>query len=134
MRSRWPSRACCSAVRNTLLVGQGAKLAGVDPLPARCSGKSRWLPPRGTNEVERLADLVGPAVRVGDRVCARAFQSAWPVPTWQGAMLWTRNVGGANAVATDDLVFGADATDRIAAWRVASGDVAWSSESCSTAA
>jgi outer membrane protein assembly factor BamB len=38
-------------------------------------------------------------------------------------------VGGANAVAMDnDLVFGADASDRIAAWRVANGDVAWSSE------
>jgi outer membrane protein assembly factor BamB len=38
-------------------------------------------------------------------------------------------VGGANAVAGDaEYVFGADASDRIAAWRVATGDVAWSSE------
>lgn len=118
------------AVRNTLVVGQGAKLAGVDPTAGTVQWEVSMASPRGTNEVERLADLVGPAVRVGDRVCARAFQSAVAcADAAKGAVLWTRNVGGANAVATDnDLVFGADATDRIAAWRVANGDVAWSSE------
>ena len=62
--------------QNTLLVGQGPRLTGVDPL----RGAIRWevpiASPRGTNEVERLADLIGPVVRAGDVVCARAFQSA----------------------------------------------------------
>ena len=44
-------------------------------------------------------------------------------------MYWSRNAGGLNAVAADaELVFGADASDRITAWRAASGDVAWTNE------
>ena len=65
-----------SPFKDTLLVGQGPRLVGLDPL----RGNVRWevvlASPRGTNEVERLADLVGPAARHGDTVCARAFQSA----------------------------------------------------------
>jgi outer membrane protein assembly factor BamB len=119
-----------SAFANSLLVGQGARLTAVDPL----KGSVLWEVPlaatRGTNEVERLADLVGPAVRLGDRVCARAFQSAVGcADAVRGALLWTRNVGGVNAVASDDeRVFGADASDRITAWRAGNGDVAWTSE------
>ena len=86
--------------------------------------------PRGSNEVERLADLIGPAVRVDERVCARAFQSAVAcVDAAKGALLWSRNVGGIQAVGSDnDLVIGADASDRISAWRASNGDVAWTSE------
>jgi outer membrane assembly lipoprotein YfgL len=118
------------AVRNTLLVGQGARLAGVDPTAGTVQWELAMASPRGSNEVERLADLIGPAVRLGDRVCARAFQSAVAcADAAKGSLLWSRSVGGSNAVAMDsELVFGADASDRIAAWRVANGDVAWSSE------
>jgi len=119
-----------SAFGNSLLVAQGARLAALDPL----SGSVRWelsmAAPRGTNEVERLADLVGPPVRVGDRVCARAFQSAVAcADAAKGALLWSKNVGGIQAVGGDaELLFGGDASDRITAWRVANGDVAWTSE------
>jgi outer membrane assembly lipoprotein YfgL len=116
--------------QNTLVVGQGPRLVGLDPL----SGASRWdvavASPRGTNEVERLADLVGPAARVGNTVCARAFQSAVGcVDAARGALTWTKNVGGANGVAADQQwVFAADASDRITAWRRESGEVAWTSD------
>jgi outer membrane assembly lipoprotein YfgL len=118
------------AFRNTLLAGQGPRLAGVDPLRGTVLWEVPIASPRGTNEVERLADLVGPALRLGDRVCMRAFQSAVGcADAARGATLWSRNVGGANAVAGDaEYVFGGDASDRISAWRVATGDVAWSSE------
>lgn len=117
-------------VGNTLLVGQGPRLAGVDPLKGTVLWDVPLATPRGSNEVERLADLVGPAARVGDRVCARAFQSAVGcADAARGAQLWTRNVGGANAVASDaERVYGADASDRISAWRATNGDVLWSTE------
>ncbi len=119
-----------SAFKNSLLIGQGPRLAAVDPLRGSLQWELPLASPRGTNEVERLADLVGPAVRVGDRVCARAFQSAVAcVDAAKGSLLWTRNVGGIQAVASDgELVFGADASDRLTAWRADSGDVAWTSE------
>ena len=118
------------AYRNTLLVAQGPRLAGVDPLRGVVQWEVPMASPRGTNEVERLADLVGPAVRAGERLCMRAFQSAVAcADTARGAVLWSRNVGGANAVAGDnERIFGADASDRITAWRATTGDVVWSSE------
>ena len=119
-----------TAFRNTLLVGQGPKLAGVDPLKGTVQWEVPMASPRGSNEVERLADLVGPAVRTGERFCVRAFQSAVGcADAARGAVLWSRNVGGANAVAGDgERVFGADASDRISAWRAETGDVVWQSE------
>ncbi|MDP1648224.1 MAG: outer membrane protein assembly factor BamB [Rubrivivax sp.] len=119
-----------AALRNTLLVGQGPRLAGVDPLRGTVVWEVPMASPRGTNEVERLADLIGPALRVGDQVCARAFQSAVAcADASRGVLLWSRNVGGVQAIGGDaERVIGADASDRITAWRGATGDVAWTSE------
>ena len=118
------------AFNDTLLAGQGPRLAGLDPL----RGSVRWevpvAAPRGTNEVERLADLVGPVARVGNVVCARAFQSAVGcVDAERGVALWSKNVGGTNGIAADEqFVFGADASDRLSAWRIGSGEIAWNSD------
>jgi outer membrane assembly lipoprotein YfgL len=119
-----------AAFRNTLLVGQGPRLAGIDPVEGAVQWEVPMASPRGTNEVERLADLVGPLARVGERICARAFQSAVAcVDAARGALLWSRNAGGINPVGADaDLVFGADASDRITAWRAGSGDITWTNE------
>lgn len=116
--------------KNTLLVGQGSRMTGLDP----ADGAVRWevpvATPRGTNEIERLADLVGPAVRTGDVVCARAFQAAVGcVNAERGSLVWTKNQGGLNGVGGDaELVVAADASDRITAWKAASGESAWTSE------
>ena len=119
-----------SFYRNTLLVGQGPRLAGVDPLRGTVLWEVPMASPRGSNEVERLADLVGPPLRLGERVCMRAFQSSVGcADAARGAVLWSRSVGGANAVGGDaERIVGADASDRITAWRSATGDVVWSSE------
>jgi outer membrane assembly lipoprotein YfgL len=119
-----------TAFGNSLLVAQGPRLAAVEPLRGSLQWEVSMASPRGSNEVERLADLIGPAVRVGERICARAFQSAVAcVDASKGALLWSRNVGGIQAVGSDnDLVIGGDASDRISAWRASNGDVAWTSE------
>ncbi len=119
-----------AAHKNTLLVGQGARLAGVDPLRGIVQWEVPMATPRGSNEVERLADLVGPLARQGERFCVRAFQSAVGcADAERGSVLWSRNAGGINSVASDaDTVFGADASDRITAWRAATGDVVWTNE------
>jgi outer membrane protein assembly factor BamB len=75
----------------------------VDPL----RGTLRWeVPvsnPRGTNEVERLADLIGPVTRLGDTLCVRAFQSSVGcVDAVRGSLLWSRHAGGINAIGGDD--------------------------------
>lgn len=119
-----------TAYKDTLVAGQGPRLAGIDPN----RGTVRWeVPvgtPRGTNEVERLADLVGPAVRAGNRLCARSFQAAVGCADAEtGRLLWSRVTGGINAVGGDeDTIFGADASDRIVAWRTSNGETLWTSE------
>jgi outer membrane assembly lipoprotein YfgL len=120
-----------AAFKDTLLVGQGQRLTGLDPLRGTVRWEVALANPRGTNEVERLSDLTGPALRVGDVVCARSFQVGVGCANAQLAtLLWTRNVGGVQAVGGDaDLVVGADASDRITAWRASNGDLAWTNES-----
>jgi outer membrane assembly lipoprotein YfgL len=119
-----------TSFRNLLIVGQGSRLTALDPLRGTVQWEVPLATPRGTNEVERLADLIGPAVRVGDRICARAFQSAAGcVDASRGALLWSRGAGGAQAVAADaEAVVGADASDRITAWRANNGDTLWTHE------
>lgn len=118
------------AFKDTLVVGQGARLAGVDPLRGTLRWEANVATPRGTNEVERLADLVGPMARVGDTLCARAFQSAVGcVNAERGATLWSRNTGGTRGVGADaQQVYGVDGSDRITAWKLGNGDTVWSAE------
>ncbi len=122
-----------SAYKNTLVAGVGAVMLGIDPT----TGSVRWelavTTPRGTNEVERLNDLVGPLLRVGDQLCARAFQTAVGCVAVAGvdraSLLWSRNAGGQQAVGGDvDFVYGADASDRISAWKAGGGELAWTNE------
>lgn len=118
------------AYKDTLVVGQGSRLAGVDPLKGSLRWEASVATPRGTNEVERLADLVGPAVRQGDVVCARAFQSSVGcINAERGSSLWNRVVGGTNGIGADDqVVVAGDASDRLSAWKLANGDLAWSAD------
>ena len=128
--------AVLAAYKNTLVAGIGAVMLGIDPT----SGSVRWelavTSPRGTNEVERLNDLVGPLLRVGDTLCARAFQTAVGCVALSGSgsgeratLRWSRNAGGQQALGGDaEYVFGADGTDRLSAWRAGGGELAWTNE------
>ena len=119
-----------TSYKDTLIVGQGSRLAGVDPLKGQLRWEASVATPRGTNEVERLADLVGPAVRQGEVICARAFQSSVGcVNAERGSALWNRVVGGTNGVGADDqVVVAGDASSRLSAWKLANGDLAWSGD------
>ncbi|HEX2547538.1 MAG TPA: outer membrane protein assembly factor BamB [Ramlibacter sp.] len=118
------------AVGDTLVVGQGGRLAGLNPL----NGTVRWEAPiasaRGINDIERLVDLVGRVSRVGDSVCARAFQSAVGcVDAARGQLLWTQRANGAEGVHGDAAnVFGTETDSKVVSWKRADGSRAWTSE------
>lgn len=118
------------AYKDTLVVGQGPRLAGIDPVKGQLRWEASVATPRGTNEVERLADLVGPAVRQGELICARAFQSSVGcVNAERGSAVWSRLVGGANGIGADSqIVVAGDASDRLSAWRLSNGDLTWSAD------
>ncbi|WP_416142058.1 outer membrane protein assembly factor BamB [Hydrogenophaga sp.] len=115
------------AVGDTLVAGLSGRLVGLNP----ANGSVRWEAPvatsRGTNEVERLVDIVGPVSRIGDSVCARAYSAAVGcVDAGRGTVVWSRVAQGTTGVHGDDrLVFGSDAEGRFQAWQRVSGEPAW---------
>ena len=119
-----------TAARNQLLVGQSGRLVALDALRGTVLWDLPMSTPRGSNEVERLADLVGPPVRHADRLCARAFQNAVGcVDLAKTTVLWTRNSGGYSAVGGNaEQLFGGDVVDRLTAWNAATGEILWTNE------
>lgn len=115
------------AVGDTLLVGLSSRLTGLNPM----NGSIRWEAPigtpRGTNDVERLVDLVGRTSRVGPVVCARAFQmGVGCVDAQRGTVLWTKPADGFEGLHGDEsLVFGTESDGKLVAWKRADGERAW---------
>jgi outer membrane protein assembly factor BamB len=118
------------AVGDTLVAGAGGRLVGVNP----ANGSARWevpvAAPRGTNDVERLVDLTGPASRMGDVVCARAYQATVGcVDTAKAVLRWSRSSVGAEGLGGDaQRVYGTEANGDVAAWRRDDGEPAWASQ------
>ena len=118
------------AVGDTLVVGLSGRLVGFNP----DNGSVRWEAPlasaRGTNDVERLVELVGRVSRVGDSVCARSFQAAVGcVNTARGTVAWTQLAAGTEGIHGDgELIFGTESNGALLAWRRADGTRAWTSD------
>jgi len=118
------------AVGDTLVVGLGGRLVGLNPQ----NGTTRWdvavANVRGTNEVERLADIVAGSSRQGKTVCVRAFQAAVGcVDAGNGRLMWTRSANGFTGLGGDSaVVAGTEADGRLRVWQRGSGEVLWTSE------
>lgn len=117
-------------VGNTLVAGMAGRLVGVNP----DDGLVRWEAPlaaaRGTNDVERLIDLVGGAYRQDALVCARAFHAALGcVDARDGTVRWTRPASGATGVDGDgQRLYGSESDGRVLAWGLDSGERVWQTE------
>ena len=118
------------AVGDTLVAGLSGRLVGLNPL----NGTLRWeapiASPRGTNDIERLVDLVGGVGRDGDIVCARAFQAAVGCANAaRGTVLWSKPAAGAEGVHGDgQFVYGTESDGKVIAWRRSDGERVWTSE------
>lgn len=118
------------AVGDTLVVGLGGRLAGLNP----SSGSVRWeapiASPRGVNDVERLVDLVGRVSRDADVVCARAFQaSVGCVNTARGSLIWTQPANGSQGIHGDDKrLFGTESDGIVRSWNRADGERSWTTD------
>ena len=118
------------AVGDTLVSGGLGRLQGLNPVNGRVVWDAPLATPRGTNEVERLVDTVGPVSREGNSVCARAFNaSVGCIDASTGRVVWTRPSQGAVGLGGDaQHVVGADSDGRLVAWRRDNGEPAWSLE------
>lgn len=118
------------AVNNTLVVGLSGRLVGLNPLTGNVLWDAPVATPRGTNDIERLVDLVAGVSRESNVVCVRAFQATVGcVNTNQGNVIWKQTASGATGLSGDDKqVYGVEADGKLMAWRLSDGEVAWTSE------
>lgn len=118
------------AVGDTLVAGLSGRLVGFNP----DNGVVRWeaplASPRGTNDVERLVEIVGRTSRVGDSLCARAFQaSVGCIDASRGTVSWTQPASGGVGIHGDDtMLFGTESNGTVIAWRRTDGARAWTSD------
>jgi outer membrane assembly lipoprotein YfgL len=118
------------AFKNTLLVGLSGRLSGLDPNTGAIRWESAIATPRGTNDIERLVDLVSPFDRRGDVVCVRAFQaSVGCVNAERGQSVWTRQSVGEQGVSGNEALLIAPLSNGVVqAWNRATGERLWETE------
>jgi len=118
------------AVGDALLAGNGGRLSAIQPL----TGQVRWDltvgSSRGTNEVERLVDLVAGLNRQGNSVCARSFQTSIAcIDASRGAVQWTRAAQGHTGLEGDETrIYGAESDSKVQAWSRQNGQPQWTQD------
>lgn len=119
-----------AASGNSLLVGIHGRMVALQPDSGSVLWESALSIPRGTNEIERLVELVAPISKHSGSVCARAFQSALAcLDTGSGRMAWSQKAQGVHGVAGDaQTVYGIESNGMVQAWGRNNGTLQWSSE------
>ncbi len=111
-----------------MLVGYpGGRLAAV----ALSNGAVRWeasvSEPKGTTEVERLADVLGPIAVAGGLACAASFQGrVMCADAGTGSLRWARDLSAGAGVARDPRsVYAVDAASQLLALSIDGGASLW---------
>jgi outer membrane assembly lipoprotein YfgL len=119
-----------TSFQDRLMVGLSGRLVAMNPANGVALSELSIGASRGTNEVERLVDLVAGVSRVNNVICARAFQTAVTcVDALKGSNLWTRSAQGHVGLSgSDSLLFGAESDGKLVAWQRSTGQVAWQSD------
>jgi len=118
------------AVGDTLIAGLSGRLVGLNPNNGTVRWEAPLASPRGTNDVERLVELLGPVSRVGNSVCARAFQAnVGCVDAAHGTVEWTHIAKGSKGLAgNDSILYATEGNGSVVAWRRSDGSRVWSSQ------
>lgn len=113
-----------------LLVGWGGRLVALNPTTGALLWDTLVGSTRGTNEVERLVDLVASASREGDALCVRAFQSSVAcLDGTTGRMIWSRAAQGHQGLDGDaQTVWGVESDGKVLAWQRQSGTPLWTQD------
>lgn len=98
------------------------------------NGAVRWdiavSEPRGATEVERLTDVVGAPLVIGNEVCAASYQGRVAcVDAANGSLRWGSEISASAGPAGDDRrVYVADSKSNVVAFNRAAGSTAWKQE------
>ena len=115
---------------NVLVGYPGGRLVAV----ALSNGAVRWealvSEPKGTTEVERLADVLGPVVVADGQACAASFQGrVMCADAATGSLRWSRELSAGAGVARDARgVYAVDTVSQIHALAAVGGASLWRNE------
>jgi len=115
---------------NVLVGYPGGRLVAV----ALSNGAVRWeasvSEPKGTTEVERLSDVLGPVVVADGQACAASFQGrVMCADAGTGSLRWSRELSAGAGVARDARgVYAVDATSQVHALASVGGASLWRNE------
>ena len=115
---------------NVLVGYPGGRLVAV----ALANGAARWeapvSEPKGTTEVERLSDVIGPVLVTAGQVCAASFQGrVMCADAGTGSLRWSRELSAGAGVARDArAVYAIDATSQVHALAAEGGASLWRNE------
>ena len=116
-----------AAVGDTLVAGAAGRVIALNP----SNGATLWELPiataRGTNEVERLADVVSGYARDGDQICVRSFQyTVTCLDAKAGKIVWSKPANGGTGVSADSTaVFSTESDGRIVSFLKQDGTKRW---------
>ena len=120
------------------LIGPGDLLAGLPGgrlvWASGATGAIRWesqvVTPRGSNEVERISDLLGAPVVLSDAVCFGAYQNAVGCrQSANGLGLWQKPFALALPIAAnEDWLIAVDSSDRVSGFNRRTGERAWTND------
>jgi outer membrane protein assembly factor BamB len=105
----------------------GGKVVAVELESGRPVWEAAISLPRGSTELERVADVAGVPVVEESRVCAAVYQGRTGcVETLSGNTLWTRDISSADGVAVDAKhLYVADTEGNVYALDKSSGTTVW---------
>ncbi len=98
------------------------------------NGAVRWdvavSEPRGATEVERLADVVGAPLVIGNEVCAASYQGrVGCFDATSGSLRWSSEISARSGPTADERrVYVVDAKSNVVAFNRAAGSSAWRQE------
>lgn len=118
------------AAGNTLVTGFAGRLVGLSPDTGGILWEAALASSRGANDIDRLVQMSGQVSRVGQSVCALAFQSAIGCINLDNAKTtWSDNFDGIAGVAGDEsAIFSTSRKGVMNAWRRSDGAKLWSSD------
>jgi outer membrane protein assembly factor BamB len=122
------TNASVTVNNNVIYAGfPGGKVLAVELDSGRPVWEATISLPRGTTELERIADVAGLPIVDESRVCAAVYQGRTGcVESLSGNVLWTRDISSADGVAFDKkYLYVADTDGNLSALDKTSGTTVW---------